>query len=292
MYRIKHVFSVLLLILIAAPAVAADVPTPAYTENGFNPRMFDASVPRGERLELFNDMVKLANKGQVRAQDLAGTLFWLGSDIDGSPVPRNLGQARNLLGNAAVHGDLLAMAKLAELELKAGQAGKGMVWAQLYARYRDPSKSIRSRSRHNSGYTTDLIERMIEAGGKIDDTVKAEVSGMVSHFDDPIRHGIKAFANQNRSGKTFLFRKPSGTDKREDYNVNGLAEYMVEFHPDGKPGRIWLLDSLPGPRTDQVVRSYLDLAMANKVGSDTGSRYLKVWIEHSALRFTGLKPTH
>lgn len=290
MYRMKRVLSVLLLALIAAAAVAAEAPTPAYTQNGFSPRLLDASVPLGERLELFNNVMALANKGQVRAQDLAGTLYWQGPAIEGSPVPRKLDQARNLLANSAVNGNLLAMAKLAELELQAGRTDKAMVWAQLYARYRDPTKSIRARSRHNSGYTTDLIERIVKAGGKTDKAIQTEVSGMVSLFDDRIRRGIEAFQNQRRSGETFLFRRPSGTDKQEDRNVNGLAEYMVEFHPDGKPGRIWLLDSLPGPRTDQVVRSHLDLAMANKVGADTGPRYLKVWIEHSARRFKGLRP--
>ena len=286
-------FALILAVLMPALCWAQASPvTPSFDESGFSPGLLDPSVPQVERVQLFDRLMDKANRGQVRAQDLAGTLVWQGPAIDGSPVPRNLAQARNLLANAAVNGDVICMAKMAELELGAGRASKAMVWAQLYARYLDPLKSVRSRSRRRSGYASDLIRRIDRAGGEIDKTVKAEVAAMVARFDASIRRGIDAFSERQRSGETFLIRRPSGQDKREDVNVNGLAEYMVEFDPDGKPGQVWLVNAIPGPRIDSIVRSYLDLALANKVDGDSGPRYLKVSIVHGARNYRVLRPTH
>lgn len=273
-------------------ATASSAPAPSYSEIGFDPHMLNASAPTRDRLDRFDALMKQANSGQVRAQDLAGTLFWQGPAIEGSPVPRNLAQARNLLANAAVNGEVMAMAKLAELELGAGRTNQAMVWAQMYARYRDPTTSVRSRSRRQSSYTSGLITRILKAGGAIDKTTKSEVASMVARFDNSIRRGIDEFSALRRSGSTYLFRYPSGRDKREDVNVSGFAEYMIEFDPDGKPTRMWLLDSVPTARVDTVVRPYLDLALANKVSSDTGPRYLKIPIIHSAVKYKTLRPTH
>ncbi len=280
------------LLLAAFSAAAAQAPAPAYDSNGFDPRMLDASLPANDRLNAFAGMMTRANQGQVRAQDLAGTLLWQGAQVEGSPLQRNLGQARNLLANAAVHGDVLAMAKLAELELAAGQTEQAMVWAQMYARYQNPMAMQRARRGRSAAYGSDLIRRISQAGGGISKRIRTDVAAMVSRFDETIRRGIDEFSSRRRSGDTFLVRRPYGVDKVEYRNVNGMAEYLVAFDPSGAPGRIWLLDSLPDAKTDSIVRGYLEQVRANSVDEAAGTRYLKVSIVHNALKGPILRPVH
>ncbi|MGB8634797.1 MAG: hypothetical protein WCD66_05120 [Rhodanobacteraceae bacterium] len=291
MYIARRVLSLSLLLMTFSVA-AAQPPAPSYSQNGFNPRMLDTSIPASERLNQFANMMTLANKGQVRAQDLAGTLLWQGSRVEGSPLKRNLGQARKLLANAAVHGEVIAMAKLAELELAAGRTEQAMVWAQMYARYQNPMAMQRARRGRSAAYGSDLIQRISKAGGTINKGIRTDVAAMVSRFDEPIRRGIDAFSSVRRGGDAFLVRGPAGTDKVEYRNINGMAEYLVAFDASGAPGMIWLLDSLPDAKTDTMVRHYLERARANSVDKDSGTRYLKVTIVHNALKARVLRPVH
>ncbi len=103
-----------------------------YEQTGFQPSLLDASLPAAERSQAFAQVMALANAGHVHAQNLAGTLYWKGSAVAGSPVQQDLAQARALLGNAATHGDVTSMSRMAELELEAQQWQAAMVWAQLF----------------------------------------------------------------------------------------------------------------------------------------------------------------
>ncbi len=288
----SYLLSGFALVWMTASVAMATGPVPAYTENGFNPGMLDTSVPKAERLKLFAEMMSLANQGQVRAQDLAGTVYWRGSRLDGNPVDQDLEQARKLLANAAIHGDVLVMAKLAELELEVGRAPQAMVWAQMYARYTDPMNSPRARSGRSTAYASNLIERVGDAGGKIDESAKNDVAVMVARFDKSIRRGIDAFNSERRSAATRLLQYPRGVDKLEYRNINGVAEYIVAFDSSGNPGKIWLLDTFPDPEMDSIVRHYLDHVIANSAATGTGPRYLKVSIVHRALKSRRLRPTH
>jgi hypothetical protein len=282
---------VLAMLLLFAPGLAASQ-EPAYTDNGFDPRMLDAGVPKVERLQLFSRVMTLANGGQVRAQDLAGTLYWRGPLTPGSPVDQNLDQARSLLANAAVHGDVLAMAKLGELELQAGRTTQAMVWAQMYVRYLHPLESARSRSMERDAYASDLIQRIMDAGGKIDDAVRNDVVAMTTKYDGTIRDGIEAFQQERQNGRTRLIRGPFAADAPENRNLNGVAEYMQAFDASGAPGKAWLLAAYPDPKLDSVLRAYLDQVQANQVEKGAGERYLRIPVVHNARKFKALRATH
>ncbi len=271
----------------------AQTPPPAsYTENGFTPQLLDTALPRAERMKLFANMVALANSGQVRAQDLAGTLLWLGPKVAGSPVPVNLDLARKLLANAAINGDVTAMAKLAELELAAGRPPQAMVWAQLYARYLDPLALQRQPRGRKAAYASNLIGRIQKAGGHIDDTTRTRVAAMVSRFDQRIRRGFDAMAAQRRSGKVYLTTGPMGVDPLDMLNRNGIAEYMMAFDSSGAPQRIWNLDAFPDPAMASELRHYLDHVRANTAHAGSGLRFLRVTIVHEARRGRILRPVH
>ncbi len=283
------------LFFMAASSVAADhgsTPAAAFNKNGFDPRMLNASVPEATRLKLFSHIIDLANEGQVRAQDLAGTLYWKGSDVSGSPVDQDLKQARTLLENAAIHGDALAMAKLGELELQSGRTLQAMIWAQMYARYVAPMAHQRSVHRYKAAYASDLVQRIIKAGGKIDAAVKKDVSALVNRYDEQIRSDFHAYRQERRHGNPRLISPPIGNVPMHKVDLNGVAEYMVAFDPAGMPGKVWLLASYPTPEMDKVLRSHLTQVRANPVASGSGMRYLRIPVVHDAERFRALRPVH
>lgn len=285
----------LCLLSLALPCVAATtdaVPTAGYTQNGFNPQMLDPATPQPERLKLFAHVIALANQGQVRAQNLAGTMYWKGSAITGSPVESKLDQAQILLANAAVHGDVLAMAKLAELNLQAGHQQKAMVWGQLYGHYLDPMHKARKKHGRRYAYASDLIARIEKAGGKINDKVSANVSGMVTKFNEPIRAGITAFKEQRRHGAAHLIVTPTGAVPRELSNKSGMAEFMVAFDPSGAPHKVWLIASYPTADLGTGLRPLIDPAGVNRGSDDAGMRYLLVVIPNYSNKYRELRAHH
>lgn len=296
MHLVRRTLIVLCLSLFALPAIAmaADgAPGTMYsTNNGFNPKMLDASVPEPQRLKLFSHVIALANQGVVRAQDLAGTMYWQGAEIQGSPVRTDLKQARILLGNAAIHGEVLAMAKLAELELQAGQPQKAMIWVQLYAHYLDPMKSAREQHGRRYNYASDLMERITKAGGKIDDSTSRSVSSMVAKFEKPIRTGITTFKQQRRHGDMHLIAMPAGNPPDNLRTKSGVAEYMVAFDPSGTPAHVWQIASYPTPDFGTGLRPQIDQSRANPVSSGTGMRYMLVTIPHYSVKSRALRAHH
>jgi hypothetical protein len=281
---------VLLASALSSTAIAQSGPPPAYTENGFNPHLLDSAKPKAERMKLFAHIIALANRGQVRAQDLAGTIYWQGAAITGSPVTVNLVQARKLLASAAVHGDVLAMAKMAELELGAGREPQAMVWAQLYALYLAPM--LPARAGRSDSYAANLIKRILDAGGKLDKATRGNVATMVQRFDKSIRSGIDAIHSENRNGRTFLVQQAEGADSIKTSNLNGVAEYMVGFDADGKPISIWPLDAFPDSGLSAVLHHYLKNVVANSVAKGSGTRYLRVSITHNGARSLMLRTAH
>ncbi|HEX7339854.1 MAG TPA: hypothetical protein VF271_07975 [Rhodanobacteraceae bacterium] len=281
------------LLALAVPCLAA-TPGASYDNNGFDARLLDASVPQAQRMQLFAHMVQLAEQGEVPAQDLAGTLFWQGNKIAGSPVAQNLTQARKLLAYAAVHGDVMAMAKMSELQLAAGQPAKAMVWVQLYAHYLDPMRKARQQHGRMYNYATDLMERIEKAGGKISPAVSKDVNSMVTRFDKPIRAGILAFKQQHRHGHTFLTTAPlsQANIPRDKINWNGVADFLVAFNPDGSQQKVWLLAAWPNPQIADMLRPWVEYARANSVDKSSGIRYLEIPVTYNAVRAKQLRAHH
>lgn len=279
------------LALASLPCLSA-APAASFDQNGFDPGMLDASVPQAQRLKRFAHVIKLAEQGQVYAMDLAGTMFWQGTAIAGSPVKTNLQQARKLLAYAAVHGDVPAMAKMGELELKAGRTQQAMIWAQLYAHYLDPTLHARQRHGRRYAYASDLMQRIMDAGGKIDDNVSKDVGNMVARYDNSIRAGILAVKQRRRSGNPRLVVQPTGNPSNDERTLNGVADFMVAFNPDGSIKQAWLLASWPTDALGKMLRPWLKYARANSVDAGAGTRYLEVPITYNSVKSRQLRATH
>ncbi|HEX7342130.1 MAG TPA: hypothetical protein VF269_07615 [Rhodanobacteraceae bacterium] len=292
MYMRFRVLAVFGLLAATVPCLASSNSGISYDSNGFNPRMLDASAPQAERMQLFAHVVQLGVHGEVPALDLAGTMYWQGANIQGSPVKTDLAQARKLLAYAAVHGDVLAMAKLGELNLAAKQPQKAMIWAQLYAHYLDPTRHARGFHGRMYAYASDLMQRTMHAGGKVDDSVRTDVGNMIAKYDSSIRAGIDAFMEQRRSGKTHLVVHYMGHFNGEKVNQNDVADYMVAFNPDGSIKKVWTLASWPNTHFAATTRTWLDHARANPAPASSGTRYLEIPIVYNSYKTRSLRVSH
>lgn len=281
MRKVFHTLALLALLTLPCAALAAGAPATSdhYTQNGFNPRMIDTSVSQAERIKLFAQLITLANQGQARAQELAGTMYWQGQKLPGSPVQQDLKQARILLANAAIQGDVSAMAKLGELELGSGRTTEAMIWAQMYAHYLNPLKSIHATRGRNFAYATDLIDRIIKAGGKdaLNDKVSRSFNVLVVRFDKKIRQGLDAFREQARSGDPRLISFPvKDRLTGDDSKLSGQADFIVAFDASGAPTQTWLVASYPTPRIAALTRPSLETIRSNPADDGSRMRYLQL----------------
>lgn len=75
--------------------------------------LLDTETPQADREQLFVEEEKLAQSGDGEAEYVIGSLYRIGQRT--SPLPRDLDKARLYLSNAAIHGDIEAMAKWPKL---------------------------------------------------------------------------------------------------------------------------------------------------------------------------------
>src|SRR5690348_11223002 len=85
---------------------------------------------RQQRLAALERDAQTADQGELY---LLGSLYEMGPHASGAPVARDLDKATLYLGNAALRGSLLAMAKMAEIKLATRNYREAMIWAQVFA---------------------------------------------------------------------------------------------------------------------------------------------------------------
>jgi hypothetical protein len=128
-------------------------------------RFLDKSTPNDQRQAIFNNWRDSALKGDTDAQYIVGSLYRRGDDVVPHVIERDADQARRYLSTAAAHGRILAMAKMAEVELAEGHAQEAMTWAQIFGYYRgwagkaDNTVEITHDQRQPTLYFEDLLRR-------------------------------------------------------------------------------------------------------------------------------------
>lgn len=264
--------------LIGAPmARAAEATSKAAPSDIYNDalaRLFDPATPLDERHRLFSLYEKLAKEGGYGAQYLVGSIYRLGDDDPAPVVARDLEQARVYLGNAALNGYRMAMAKMAELELADGHPLDAMVWAQVFGHYSgatDPGADKRQ-----FGYLADLLHRISE---KLDKTQMANVPAYVGQFialhDAQIRAATNGNADEAESSSDGMHRTfAPGAYETMDHRPlpTGMADYVVAYGPDGHAQAAWLMDALP---TLKVGRELRPIAMQTRVNPTPAVKALR-----------------
>jgi hypothetical protein len=97
--------------------------------------VLDRDAPMPERKAALQQLHQDAEHGDAFAQLLLGALYFQGPQGARALLPRDPALAEVYLSNAAVHGNVFAMAAMAELELQQHHVLQANVWAQLYVHY-------------------------------------------------------------------------------------------------------------------------------------------------------------
>ncbi len=115
--------------------VAAPVPKRDDPDGAAVYAVLDAHAPPGQREAALKQLREDAEHGNAFAQLLLGALYFQGPQGAHALLPRDPALADVYLSNAATHGNVFAMAAMAELELQQHRVLQANVWAQIYVHY-------------------------------------------------------------------------------------------------------------------------------------------------------------
>lgn len=202
---------------------------------------------------------------------LLGSLYQMGSKASGALVPQDLSKATLYLGNAALRGSLLAMAKMAEIKLAEHKYREAMIWAQVFAHY---AMQVPERERPPQGYTAELVQRILDRLGRTGMAeVMPDVAGFVTRYDADILAGLRSqdhrAMQRPRSRKHNVVMPPARVTRQ-----SGFADYLLVFRPDGTVEHAWLLDAVPVPALGETLHHYVrEMTLPAQSGKPAHLRY-------------------
>jgi len=220
-------------------------------------RFLDASVPADQRRALFEGWRAAALSGDTDAQYIVGSIYRRGDSIDPHVVDRDSDQARRFLSTAAGHGRLLAMAKMAELELSEDRPLDAMIWTQIYGAYRGwvRNENITDYGEHNEReptlYFEDLLrrvtERMRQKPGHLQtDVVLAQLNAFVAAHDSEVRAGMwRDGIAPHWAGARLKFENANSFRRVQVPIRDMLSEWVLVFGPEGSVKAARPFDALP-----------------------------------------------
>jgi hypothetical protein len=251
--RILSVLFALLTLAAATPACAAR-PAGHLAELA---QFLDRSTPAPRRQEIFAAWREAALAGDTDAQYVVGTIYRRGDNADPPLVPRDADQARRYLSTAAGHGRLLAMAKMAELELAEDRPFEAMIWTQAYGVYRgwvrneNPTDYGEHNEREPTLYFEDLLGRVTERmrqklGSVKEPEVLQRLNAFIAAHDkdvraDPWRDGI----SPRWAGAGVKFKPRSGSRGFAVPLRQMASEWVLVFAADGSLRSAEAFDALP-----------------------------------------------
>ena len=252
-----------LLCLSVAHAHAASVPDAQKIENkeDYDSRiLLDAAQGLERQLVEAGRVRAVAETGDPYAQYLLGTLYRLGKNHPAKLFERDDEKAGKYLSNAAVNGQVLAMAGMAELEWRRKQPMKAMIWAQAFARY-EPVYQASLNDHHpvHQAYAAFLLQRSFDALGH-GDAVQKQIGQYSLDFQQQYDTKLRAAISASREKQTHSI-KGDGDDLRQvlpgkiDPVMSNLSEqrlrnsgyaiFLVGVNAKGRVEKLIAVDSLP-----------------------------------------------
>jgi hypothetical protein len=197
----------------------------------------------------------LAMDEQPFAQLVLGGAYLSGLHCGDFVIRRDPQQAALFLSNAAVHGNTLAMAAMAELELQQGHVLSANVWAQLYAHY-----GVLMDNPMQQGYAVSLLHRtlpLLASGQK--KTLLSDVNAFLARYNSAIesgaQHAQRAAAEVQAACRIVPVdphaRHTLWRPMRDGLPQAGLALYLVGIDAHGNVQVVAPILSLPTTRTQR-----------------------------------------
>ena len=210
-----------------------------------------AAAERRQALAQIERQASTANQHVLYA---LGSLYHLGQPGSDALVQQDLARASLYLGNAAIRGSILAMAKMAEIQLAQRQYRQAMIWAQVFAHY---ALLLPKSERSHDGYAAELVQRIMQKLGHsgIPD-VMPDVAAFIASHDAQIRAGDDNIGA--RTPHTGSRSRPFLTPAYRFQPRSGVADYLIAFKPDGSMAHVWLVDAVPDAALGKALRSYAE----------------------------------
>jgi hypothetical protein len=236
--------------------------------------ILDPQQPLALRRQTLAGLEKNAQDDDQGELYLLGSLYQMGPHASGAAVPQDLDKAALYLGNAALRGSLLAMAKMAEVDLATRKYREAMIWAQVFAHY---AMLLPDGERPPGGYTAELVQRIVDKLGRSSiPQVMPDVANFIAQHDASIRAGTSS----HFGGKALPKPKERHlvTPDRRFAAQSGFADYLLVFGPDGSVAHAWLLDAVPDPVLGETLRHYVREMTVPVESADMGARLRYSWL--------------
>lgn len=220
--------------------------------------LLDPKAPIEQRRVVVGEIEALAkDDSDPGVLYLLGSLYRQDSANSGSPLAQDPDRARELLSRAALHGYILAMAKLSTIELQAGNRFEANVWAQLYNHYaldKDDANSFRQ-----ANFVAVIMQKALDGfpKGKYD-ALNSAVGNMIAQYDvqirrrhDESRGAASVDPLEDPRLANGWFTPPKSKGRRLE---SGMAEFVIELGTDGHVIQLWVLDAWPNPQMARFLR--------------------------------------
>ena len=237
--------------------------------------ILDPQQPLARRQEMLAKLEQDAqNDGQGELY-LLGSLYHMGPHASGAPVPQDLDKATLYLGNAALRGSLLAMAKMAEIKLETRSYREAMIWAQVFAHY---AMSLPDDERPPEGYAAELVQRVLDKLGRSSIAqVMPDVANFIAQHDASIRAGTGGHFGA-RASRPKPKERSVVTPHGRFAEQSGFADYLLAFGPDGSVVHAWLLDAVPDPALGETLRHYVSEMTLPAAPANRGAQLRYAWL--------------
>ena len=276
-FRLRHVGALACVMMgmgLAAPAMAA---TPAHDDSTKAwSVILDPQQPLAVRQQTLAELEGNAQNDDQGELYLLGSLYEMGPHASGALVAQDLDKATLYLGNAALRGSLLAMAKMAEIKLATRKYREAMIWAQVFAHY---AMQLPDGERPSEGYTAGLVQRILDKLGRSSiPEVMPDVASFIAQHDAGIRAGTDSHFG-GKASKPRPKERPVVTPHGRFAVHSGFADYLLVFRPDGSVAHAWLLDAVPDPALGETLRHYVsEMTLPAATGSDLRYSWLPaIW---------------
>jgi hypothetical protein len=261
--------------------------------------LLDPAVGIEVQLAQMAQVEREAKAGDARAQYLLGTLYRLGKRHPAALLERDDDKASIYLSNAATSGQVLAIAGMAELELRRQRGMEAMVWAQAFALYqKDEPRDPRVTRPDNQAYAAYLLQRCYDKIGRGDEAQQQLVDAFVAfqaNHDAKIRSGLGLARIEGITGAPLQLvsapERPLGTPSatEERMKTPGIALFLLGVDAKGAVQRRLVVDSLPDQVFAEGLTRVADRLRFNPIDGMTELRWgitpiafdnLKIGIKH------------
>jgi hypothetical protein len=257
--RLLHILALAVLAM-ALPLVAAPDRASAAEGGGGGhlaelAAFVDKATPAAERQRIFEAWRQAALAGDADAQYVVGSIYRRGDAIEPHVVERNADQAGRYLSTAAAHGRVLAMAKMAELELAEDRPLEAAIWAQVFGAYRGWNDGSQNYGPHDerqpSFYFEDLLRRTSsrvaqKLGNGQTPNILAGLNQFVAEHDKDVRAQMirSGISPRWASGQAKLANAKSMRQLGTDLH-NAVSEWVLVFGADGSTVAALAFDTIP-----------------------------------------------